>query len=428
MTRCLAVVLTVAAVAAHGPTHAQDYPVHPIRIVVPYPTGGPADTVARVTTEGLGAELGGSVIIEDLPGAGGRLATKDVTRAAADGYTLLLGSSNEYAITPALYKLDYDPVKELAPVAALVSDSIAIVVNPSLPVHSLKELVAYAKEHPGKLTSGATVGIVTHLALMYFRAHMGADMLFVPYKGAAPALSDAIGNQIQVTASAKSVLLPLIKAGKLRALAVSSTARWPELPDVQTFREAGLGGFPGEVLFGLMAPAGTPADVILKLDAAEDARLRSPEVEGAVAKLGMQIAQTFAKEAGKDIAAAQPPLLAIPFGAPSGDSVAQKLADSTFAQVYGRISISHHGHVSLMDQPLSSLDSAAAVARGRAHEAKYVLYGAVDRQSPTQSLTVKLLSVKDGSALWTGSYPVTGADPAGIATQVDAKVPAAGDD
>jgi TolB-like protein len=147
-----------------------------------------------------------------------------------------------------------------------------------------------------------------------------------------------------------------------------------------------------------------------------------------VAKLGMQIAQTFAKEAGKDIAAAQPPLLAIPFGAPSGDSVAQKLADSTFAQVYGRISISHHGHVSLMDQPLSSLDSAAAVARGRAHEAKYVLYGAVDRQSPTQSLTVKLLSVKDGSALWTGSYPVTGADPAGIATQVDAKVPAAGDD
>ena len=307
MTGRLAVVCAAVAVAAqmHTAARAQDYPVHPIRILVPYPPGGPADTVARITTQGLAAELGGNVIIENLAGAGGRLATKDVTRAAPDGYTLLLGSSNEYAITPALYKLDYDPVKELTPVASLVSDSIAIVVNPSLPVHSLKELVAYAKEHPGKLTSGATVGIVTHLALMYFRAHMGADVLFVPYKGAAPALTDAIANQIQVTASAKSVLLPLINAGKLRALAVSSTARWPQLPQVQTFREAGLGGFPGEVLFGLMAPAGTPADVILKLDAAETARLRSPEIEAAVAKLGMQMhplsPQDFINELGDQV-------------------------------------------------------------------------------------------------------------------------------
>lgn len=307
MTGRLAVVLAAVAVAAqmHMAARAQDYPVHPLRILVPYPPGGPADTVARVTTQGLAAELGGNVIIENLPGAGGRLATKDVTRAAPDGYTLLLGSSNEYAITPALYKLDYDPVKELTPVASLVSNSIAIVVNPSLPVHSLKELAAYAKAHPGKLTSGATVGIVTHLALMYFRAHMGADVLFVPYKGAAPALTDAIANQIQVTASSKSVLLPLINAGKLRALAVSSTARWPELPQVQTFREAGLGGFPGEVLFGLMAPAGTPADVILKLDAAETARLRSPEIEAAVAKLGMQMhplsPQDFINELGDQV-------------------------------------------------------------------------------------------------------------------------------
>jgi tripartite-type tricarboxylate transporter receptor subunit TctC len=307
MTGRLAVVFAAVAVAAqmHTAARAQDYPVHPVRILVPYPPGGPADTVARVTTQGLAAVLGGNVIIENLAGAGGRLATKDVTRAAPDGYTLLLGSSNEYAITPALYKLDYDPVKELTPVASLVSDSIAIVVNPSLPVHSLKELVAYAKEHPGKLTSGATVGIVTHLALMYFRAHMGADVLFVPYKGAAPALTDAIANQIQVTASAKSVLLPLINAGKLRALAVSSTARWPQLPQVQTFREAGLGGFPGEVLFGLMAPAGTPADVILKLDAAKTARLRSPEIEAAVAKLGMQMhplsPQDFINELGDQV-------------------------------------------------------------------------------------------------------------------------------
>lgn len=259
----------------------------PVNIVVPYPPGGPADTVARVTTAGLGAELGGTVVIENMPGAGGRLATKGAGRASPDGYTLLLGSSNEYAITPALYELGYDPVSELTPVVSVVTDSVAIVVNPSIPVHSLNELVVYAKEHPGKLTSGSTLGIVTHLALMYFRAHMGADMVFVPYKGAAPALADAMGNQIQVTCSAKSVLLPLIKAGKLRALAVSSGQRWPELPEVQTFAEAGLGGFPPVVLFGLLAPSGTPRAVLAKINHAENARLRSNDMQAAIAKLGM---------------------------------------------------------------------------------------------------------------------------------------------
>ncbi|HEX4619766.1 MAG TPA: TIR domain-containing protein [Steroidobacteraceae bacterium] len=145
-----------------------------------------------------------------------------------------------------------------------------------------------------------------------------------------------------------------------------------------------------------------------------------------VAKLGIQIAQTFASEVGREVAAAQAPVLAIPFGAPSGDEAARKLADSTFAQVYGRIAISRHGHVGLVNEPLASLDTAAAVAQGRAHEAKYVLYGAVE--SPAQSLTVKLLSVKDGSVLWSESYPATGADPAAIAARVEAKMPAPEDD
>jgi tripartite-type tricarboxylate transporter receptor subunit TctC len=301
MTKYLAIALAVfaAGAAALAPARAQNYPDRPVKIIVPYPPGGPADTVARVTTQGLGAPLGGTVVIENMAGAGGRLATKEVGRAAPDGYTLLLGSSNEYAITPALYKLDYDPVKELTPVVSLVTDSVAIVVNPSVPVHSLKELVSYAKDHPGKLTSGSTLGIVTHLALMYFRVHMGADMLFVPYKGAAPALADAMGNQIQVTCSAKSVLLPLIKAGKLRALAVSSAERWPELPDVQTFAESGLDGFPPLVLFGLLAPSGTPPAVLAKLNAAENVRLKSADIQAAIAKLGMNPSvmgeQDFAK-------------------------------------------------------------------------------------------------------------------------------------
>lgn len=287
MSKLLSCALALIAFAAAGPAGAQNYPDRPVKIVVPYPPGGPADTVARVTTAGLGTELGGTVVIENMPGAGGRLATKEVGRVPADGYTLLLGSSNEYAITPALYKLDFDPVKELTPVVALATDSVAIVVNPSVPVHSLKELVAYGKDHPGQLTSGSTLGIVTHLALMYFRVHMGADMLFVPYKGAAPALADAMGDQIQVTCSAKSVILPLVRAGKLRALAVSSSERWPQLPEVQTFAEAGLDGFPPLVLFGLLAPAGTPGSVLAKINAAENARLRSPDMQAAIGKLGM---------------------------------------------------------------------------------------------------------------------------------------------
>jgi tripartite-type tricarboxylate transporter receptor subunit TctC len=240
-----------------------------------------------------------------VAGAGGRIATKDVTRAAPDGYTLLLGSSNEYAITPALYqKLDFDPVKELVPVAPLVTDSIAIVVHPALPVNSLRELAAYANAHPGKLTSGSTVGIAPHLALMYFEAHMHADIVFVPYKGAAPALADAMGNQIQVTSSAKSVLVPLIKAGKLRALAVASSARWPELPEVPTFAESGLDGFPPAILFCLMAPVGTPPAVIAKINAAENARLKSDATQAAIVKLGMypniKATSVFAKELADD--------------------------------------------------------------------------------------------------------------------------------
>jgi tripartite-type tricarboxylate transporter receptor subunit TctC len=292
MNRFLAIVFAAAVTAstcAAAPADAQSFPDHPIKVVVPYPAGGPADTVARVTTQGLGDELGGSVIIENVVGAGGRLATKDVTRATPDGYTLLLSGSNEYAITPALYKdLDYNPAKQLVPVAAVATDSNAIVVNPSLPVHTLAELVRYAKDHPGKLTSGSTIGISPHLTLEYFRAHTGIDVVFVPYKGAAPALADAMGNQIQISASAKSVLLPLITSGRLRALAVTSAERWPELPDVPTFRESGLEGFPAAIWFGLLAPAGTPPGVIAKLNAAENARLRSPEMQASIARIGLQ--------------------------------------------------------------------------------------------------------------------------------------------
>ena len=229
------------------------------------------------------------MIVENVAGAGGRIGTRDVARAAPDGYTLLLGGTNDNAIAPVLYKnLDYDPAKDFVPVSAVATDSNAIVVNPEVPVHTLAELASYTKANPGKLTSGATLGIAPHLMLEFIRVRTGADMVFVPYKGAAPAIADVLGNHIQVNASAKSVLLPLIKDGKLRALAVSSAERWPELPDVPTLRESGLDGFPTAVWFVLMAPAGTPPAVITKLNEAVNLHILSKPIREGIRKIGLE--------------------------------------------------------------------------------------------------------------------------------------------
>jgi tripartite-type tricarboxylate transporter receptor subunit TctC len=289
MSKFFAVLCCVVVAFVATPLAAQTFPDRPIKIIVAYPPGGPTDTVARVATQGLDLQLHQSIVIENMPGAGGRVGTRAVARAAPDGYTLLIGGSNDNAITPLLYKnLDYDPRKDFAPVAAMATDSNAIVVNPSLPVHTLAELADFSKLNAGKVTSGATQGIAPHLLLELFRLRMGANMTFVPYKGAAPAIADILGDHIQVNASAKSVLLPLIKAGKLRALAVSSAERWEELPDVPTLHESGLDGFPTVLWFTLMAPAATPPDVIAKLNEAVNARLLSRDSRDALAKLGLE--------------------------------------------------------------------------------------------------------------------------------------------
>ena len=225
-----------------------------------YPAGGPTDTMARVATQGLGAGLGQSVVIENVAGAGGRLATKDVARAAPDGYTMLVGGSNEYAITPALYKnLDYNPVKDFAPVAAMAIESNAIVVNPAVPVHSLAELARYAKDHPGKLTSGATVGIVPQLSLEYFRVRMGVDIVFVPYKGAAPVLADCLRQpdsdrlERQIRAAAADPRRQAARARGFQRRALARTSRRADVP-----RERN-GGFPDGNLVRLAGASGDAA-------------------------------------------------------------------------------------------------------------------------------------------------------------------------
>ena len=291
MSKLAGIVATVfaATIAAVAPLHAQNFPDRPIKVIVAYPAGGPTDTVARLLTQGMTAELGQGMIVENVAGAGGRIGTRDVARAAPDGYTLLLGGTNDNAIAPVVYKsLDYDPAKDFVPVSAVATDSNAIVVHPSVPVHTIAELASYTKANPGKLTSGATLGIAPHLMLEFIRVRTGADMVYVPYKGAAPAIADVLGNHIQVNASAKSVLLPLIKDGRLRALAVSSAERWPELPDVPTLRESGLDGFPTAVWFVLMAPAGTPPAIVTRLNEAVNLHILSEPIREGIRRIGLE--------------------------------------------------------------------------------------------------------------------------------------------
>ena len=278
----------VLMLAGLGFASAQNYPDRAIKVMVPYPAGGPTDTVARVMTTGLSTDLRQTLVIENQSGAGGRVAMKQVARAAPDGYTLFLGGTNNNAITPALYKeLDFDAAKDFVPVAAIATDSLAVVVHPSVPVKTLAELVQYAKANPGKLTMGGGVGISPHFLLEFIRVKSGTEIVFVPYKGAAPALQDVIAGQINMHATAKVSLLPHILSGKVRALAVASEKRWPEIPDVPTLREAGFDGFPPAVWYGLLAPTGTPAAVIAKLNGAVNQRLKSVETLAALAKLGL---------------------------------------------------------------------------------------------------------------------------------------------
>ncbi|HEY1288884.1 MAG TPA: tripartite tricarboxylate transporter substrate binding protein [Burkholderiales bacterium] len=267
---------------------AQAYPSKPIRMIVPFPAGGPADIFGRGLAQGMTSELGQPVIVENIGGVGGVLGVDRALKSAPDGYTLGFNSGSTLSIAPySLAKLPYDVKKDAALITLVVRVPEVLAVHPSLPVSNLAQLVEYARKNPGKVNFGsAGGGSITHLAGELLKSEARIDLVHVPYKGAAPAVNDLVGGQVQMGIFDVPILLGHIRSGKLKALAVTSTARAPTLPDVPTTAELGYPNVTSDNWYGLVVPAATPADIQKRLNGAAVAALRSTAVAEQFAKVG----------------------------------------------------------------------------------------------------------------------------------------------
>ena len=274
MQRLLALLFTLVAAAAS----AQSYPSHPVRMVIPFPPGGSNDIVGRMIATQLQGQLGQPVVVENKGGAGGTLGTDVAAKAASDGYTILL-ISVAYAFAPALHKsLPYDPNAAFAPVGIIGRGPAVLTVNPSVPVNSVKELIALAKAKPGQLNyASAGVGSLQHLATALFVSQAGINVVHIPYKGGGPSMADVIAGHAQIVMPSMIQVLPHLRSGRLKALGVSGTTRSPALPDVPTIAESGLPGYEAHNWWGLLVPAGTPPPVVDRLNGALKAVLASEE-------------------------------------------------------------------------------------------------------------------------------------------------------
>jgi tripartite-type tricarboxylate transporter receptor subunit TctC len=281
--------IVVAAVA--GSALAQTvYPERVIKMIVPAPAGGQTDVMARLMAQKMQQSLAQSVIIDNRAGAGGALAARAAAAAEPDGYTLFYGNTSTLAVIPAVSKNPgYDPVKNYAPVASVSESYMILVVHPSFPAKTIQEFVAYAKANPGKLNyAHAGAGNVTHLAGEMFRTLAGIDFVNVPHKGGNESVQDVLGQQVDFALESPVILLPLIKDGRLRALAVTSAKRQAEIADVPTMVESGIPGFVATLLTGVVVPAGTPAPIIGKLNGVINESLRAPEMKDLAARFGSE--------------------------------------------------------------------------------------------------------------------------------------------
>jgi tripartite-type tricarboxylate transporter receptor subunit TctC len=295
----IAVALTIAAPHAQS----QNYPNRPVRVIVGFAPGGNVDIQTRIVATRLSQILGTSVVVENRPGAGASIAASIVAQAPADGYTLLICGAGSHGINPATYrKLTYDPVKDFAPISQIGSTPNVLLVHLSVRVTSVNEFIAHAKSNPGKISvASAGVGTSQHLSIELFKSMTATDVLHVPYKGGAPALSDLLGGQVPAMIAGLPTALPSIKAGKVRALGVTSAKRSPQLPEVRTIAESGVPGYEVTSWTGMCAPAATPRPIVAKLNADLVKALNTPETQHRLAEQGVDALPTTPEEFGSYI-------------------------------------------------------------------------------------------------------------------------------
>ncbi|SDZ84459.1 Bug family tripartite tricarboxylate transporter substrate binding protein [Acidovorax soli] len=288
--QALAVLASLAAgtAALPGAALAQAYPTKPISIVVPFSAGGTTDILARLVGQYLSTELGQPVVVENKAGAGGNIGGQYAAKAAADGYTLFMGTVGTHAINASLYKkMPFDPIKDFAPLTRVANVPNLLVVNPKQPFKTVPEMIAYAKANPGKINFGSPGnGASPHLSGELFKSLAKVDLTHIPYKGSAPAVTDLLGNQIAIMFDNMPSVIPHVRSGKLRAIAITTSKRSAELPDVPTIAEAGVPGYEAMSWFGMFAPAATPKPVLDKLTGALAKVLANPEVKKKIADQG----------------------------------------------------------------------------------------------------------------------------------------------
>jgi tripartite-type tricarboxylate transporter receptor subunit TctC len=296
--------IAIAFAASSLQVQAQPYPNQPIRLIVPFAAGGPSDVLARAFSQKLGEDLGQPVIIDNKPGAGTNLAAEFVARSKPDGYTIFLMMVGTQAINEALYKkLSYNTVKDFAPITLVASSSLMLVANPSVPVKNVNDLIAFAKANPGKVNFGSSgTGTPLHLGGELFNVQAGTDITHVPYKGAAPALTDVLGGQIQTAMIGTPAALPYVKSGKLTAIGVTSLKRSPNAPEVPAIAET-LPNFEVELVYALVAPAGTPNAIIKRLNTQMGTILNNPEVKTQLASRGFDVQTSTPEQLGAYIKA-----------------------------------------------------------------------------------------------------------------------------